>query len=204
MSSKIIFAALIIIQCIYMQTALSRPDDRDKPIHITADTAELNDKTGISIYRGDVEMIQGTTILRGDVITIHSPDKKVNKVISIGNLATYQETTTDGHIVYAESEEMVYNRLESKIELFRRAKVTEEDNIFKSEHIVYFIEQELIDAGTSNDRVNITILPESKIFDQDESENIQIEDTPLGDKDKLDTAKDQLKNISQESQDGRE
>ena len=69
----------------------ARPDDREKPIHITADTAELNDKTGISIYRGDVEMVQGTTILTGDVITIHSSDKKVNKVISIGELATYQE-----------------------------------------------------------------------------------------------------------------
>ncbi len=159
---------LLLLPSLTCPTLQSREEDRDLPIHITADTAELNDKTGISIYRGKVEMIQGTTILRGDVITIYSPDKKVNKVVSIGNLATYQETTDDGKVVYAEAEEMVYNRLESKIELFRSAKLTEEDNIFTSEHIVYFIDEELLDAGTSKDRVKMTIYPDSEIFDEDE------------------------------------
>ena len=170
MSNKVAFLVTILVLGLISSPLLARPDDRDKPIHITADTAELNDKTGISVYRGDVEMIQGTTILTGDVITIHSPDKKVNKVISVGNLATYQETTTDGHIVYAEAEEMVYNRLENKIELFRRGKVTQQDNVFRSEHIIYFIEEELIDAGTPKDRVNITILPDSDIFDKKEAQ----------------------------------
>lgn len=173
MNNKLAICSIVALFSFYSATTIARPDDRDKPIHITADTAELNDKTGISIYRGDVEMVQGTTILTGDVITIHSPDKKVNKVISIGDLATYQETTTDGHVVYAESEEMVYNRVESKIELFRRAKVTQQDNVFRSEHIIYFIEEELIDAGTPKDRVNITILPDSDIFDKEEKEKIK-------------------------------
>ena len=168
MKNKSVVYFIILLLTVFSTIAQARPDDRDKPIHITADTAELNDKTGISIYRGDVEMIQGTTILTGDVITIHSPDKKVNRVISVGNLATYQETTTDGHVVYAEAEEMVYNRIENKIELFRRGKVTQQDNVFRSEHIIYLIEEELIDAGTPKDRVNITILPESEIFDKKE------------------------------------
>ena len=167
MNNKFAVCSLLLLFNLFSSSGLSHPDDRDKPIHISADTAELNDKTGISIYRGDVEMIQGTTILTGDVITIHSPDNKVDKVISVGNLATYQETTTDGHIVYAEAEEMVYNRLENKIELFRRGKVTQEDNVFRSEHIIYLIEEELIDAGTPKDRVNITILPDSEIFDDE-------------------------------------
>ena len=170
MSTKQFFLILLLICCLTGTQAIARPDDRDKPIHITANTAELNDKTGISIYRGDVKMVQGTTILTGDVITIHSPEKKVNKVISIGELATYEEITTDGHPVYAEAEEMVYNRIESKIELFRRGKVTQQDNVFRSEHIIYYIEEELIDAGTPQDRVNIIILPESDIFDKDKKE----------------------------------
>lgn len=173
MNTKPAFFILLLLHSLYCATAFSRPDDRDQPIHITADTAELNDKTGISIYRGDVEMVQGTTILTGDVITIHSPDRKVNKVISIGDLATYQETTVNGDIIYAEAEEMLYNRVESKIELFRRGKVTQQDNVFRSEHIIYFIEEELIDAGTPKDRVNITILPDSDIFDKERKKKIK-------------------------------
>ena len=182
MNAKQPLIILLLICCLICTQAIARPDDRDKPIHITADTAELNDKTGISIYRGDVKMVQGTTILTGDVITIHSPDKKVNKVISIGELATYEEITTDGDPVYAEAEEMVYNRIESKIELFRRGKVTQLDNVFRSEHIIYYIEEELIDAGTPKDRVNIIILPDSPIFDKDEKE-IEEEKSDTLDKD---------------------
>ena len=183
MNVKPIIYFLLLLQIFLYANAFARPDDRDKPIHITADTAELNDKTGISIYRGTVKMVQGTTILTGDVITIYSPDKKVNKVVSIGELATYQETTTDGHVVYAEAEEMVYNRIESKIELFRQAKVTQLDNVFRSEHIIYYIEEELIDAGTPTDRVNITILPDSPIFDKEEEQDIKdIEQQEINDK----------------------
>lgn len=190
MNTKPVFFILLLLHSLYCATAFSRPDDRDQPIHITADTAELNDKTGISIYRGDVEMVQGTTILTGDVITIHSPDKKVNKVISIGNLATYQETTVDGDIIYAEAEEMVYNRVENKIELFRRAKVTQQDNVFRSEHIIYLIEEELIDAGTPKDRVNITILPDSDIFDKERKKKIKnIPDSDTIDKEAIDNIK---------------
>lgn len=199
MNAKHIVCILLLLQNLLYASAFSRPDDRDKPIHITADTAELNDKTGISIYRGKVKMIQGTTILTGDVITIHSPDKKVNKVISIGELATYQETTTDGHIVYAESEEMVYNRVESKIELFRRGKVTQLDNVFRSEHIIYYIEEELIDAGTPTDRVNITILPDSPIFDKEE-DKLDQEQQGINESSKTETndnAQEELQNGSE-------
>lgn len=172
MKNKIFLVVLVLMQCVIVETLFARADDRDQPIHITADTAELNDKTGISIYRGDVVMIQGTTTLTGDVVTIHTQDGEVNKVISVGELATYEETTDDGEEIYAEAEEMIYNRLESKIDLFRRAKVTEEDNIFRSEHIRYFIEEELIEAGSPSvgnqkKRVNMTIIPDSKILKDD-------------------------------------
>ena len=199
MNNKLAICFFAVLLGLYSATTFARPDDRDKPIHITADTAELNDKTGISIYRGDVEMVQGTTILTGDVITIHSPEKKVNKVISIGDLATYQETTTDGHIVYAEAEEMVYNRIENKIELFRRGKVTQQDNVFRSEHIIYFIEEELIDAGTPKDRVNITILPDSDIFDKEEKEEIKVK-IEAADKPDEATVKEQIETLENDKQ----
>lgn len=145
----------------------ARTDDSEKPIHITADTAELNDKTGVSIYRGDVEMIQGTTILTGDVITVYTKNNDVTKMISVGNLATYQETTDDGDIVYAESEEMIHNGPEKKIELFRRGKITQVGNVIKSDYILYLTEEGLIDTGTKKDRIKITIQPKSNLVKDD-------------------------------------
>jgi lipopolysaccharide export system protein LptA len=167
MNNKV-FLLLVIFACSStFSTVNARSDDSEKPIHITADTAELNDKTGVSIYRGDVEMVQGTTILTGDIITVYTKNNEVTKMISVGNLATYQETTDDGDIVYAESEEMIHNSTEKKIELFRKAKITQVGNVIKSDYILYLTEEGLIDTGTKKDRIQITIQPKSSVIEKD-------------------------------------
>lgn len=162
MNTKIFLLAAIIVSLFVSNYALARTDDSEKPIHITADTAELNEKSGISIYRGDVKMVQGTTILRGDVITVYTVNDEVEKMISVGNLATYEEITDDGDKVYAESEEMIHNSGEKKVELFRRGKITQVGNIIRSDYILYLTEEGLIDTGTKKDRIEITIQPKSK------------------------------------------
>ena len=167
MNNKILLLLALITYVFASSQAFARSDDSEKPIHITADTAELNDKTGVSIYRGDVEMVQGTTILTGDVITVYTKDGQVSKMISIGELATYQETTDDGDIVYAESEEMIHNSAEKKIELFRRGKITQVGNVIKSDYILYLTEEGLSDTGTKKDRINIIIQPKSNLFEED-------------------------------------
>lgn len=162
MNTKIfLLLSLSALLCV-ANSAIARTDDSEKPIHITADTAELNDKSGISIYRGDVKMVQGTTILRGDIITVYTANDEVEKMISVGNLATYEETTDDGDVVYAESEEMIYNSAEKKIELFRRGKITQVGNVIRSDYILYLTEEGLIDTGTKKDRIEITIQPKAK------------------------------------------
>ena len=169
MNIKITIFCLLFFVVSSFNTAFARSDDSEKPINITADTAELNDKTGVSIYRGDVEMIQGTTILHGDVITVYTVNGHVSKMISVGNLATYQETTDDGDIVYAESEEMIYNSAEKKVELFRKAKITQVGNIIRSDYILYLTEEGIIDTGTTKDRINIVIQPNSNLFDEEDA-----------------------------------
>ncbi len=162
MNTKIIlFLALSVSLCV-TNNAFARTDDAEKPIHITADTAELNEKSGISIYRGDVKMVQGTTILHGDIITVYTVNDEVEKMISVGNLTTYEETTDDGDVVYAESEEMIYNSAEKKIELFRRGKITQVGNVIRSDYILYLTEEGLIDTGTKKDRIKIIIQPKAK------------------------------------------
>ena len=145
-----------------MGQAYARSDDSEQPLHITADAAELNDKTGISIYRGNVRMVQGTTIITGDTVTIFMLERKVSKMISLGELASYQETADDGDILFSEAEEMHFYKLEDRVELFRRGKITENDSVFHSEHIIYYLDEGLIDAGTKTDRVEIMIMPNTE------------------------------------------
>ena len=153
---------LLLSLSIGLGKAHARSDDSEQPLHITADIAELNDKTGISIYHGNVRMVQGTTIITGDSVSVFTQERKVSKMISLGELATYQETADDGDILFSEAEEMHFYKLEDRVELFRRGKITENDSVFQSEHIIYYLEDGLIDAGTKTDRVNITIMPSTE------------------------------------------
>lgn len=49
--------------------ALALPSDREQPINIEADHAQLDDETGVTQYKGDAILTQGTLRIEGDVIT---------------------------------------------------------------------------------------------------------------------------------------
>lgn len=138
-------------------------DDSTKPINIKADSAEINDATGISVYRGNVKITQGSMQLTGEKVVLETANKRVQKIISEGNLSTYKQTTDDGKVIHAEAEKMVYNININEIVLTKNAKLTEAGNTFASDRIVFYTDKEIVSAGseTGNDRVNITVFPET-------------------------------------------
>lgn len=49
---------------------MALPSDREQPIRVQADSAELDDKQGVAVYRGDVVVTQGSTKLTGNTVTL--------------------------------------------------------------------------------------------------------------------------------------
>ncbi len=158
---KLIFALVFMLLLSDYANALS--DDSTKPINIQADSAEINDITGISTYKGNVEIIQGSMRLTGDVVVLETKNKKVKKITSEGKLSTFKQQTDDGRLINAEAEKMVYSITENKIVLTNNAKLTEAGNTFASDSITFFTDKEIVKAGSSsgNDRVNIRVFPET-------------------------------------------
>ena len=138
-------------------------DDSGKPISIKADSAEINENTGVSIYRGRVRVTQGSMLLTGDTVVIESVAKKVQKIKSEGNLSTFRQTYDDGRRVYAEAAKMVYDIGKKQVLLTENAKLTENGNTFASDSIVFHTDKKTVSGGdtTGNGRVNITVLPET-------------------------------------------
>ncbi len=159
LKTTIIFLGLLIINC----PVMALTDDSTKPINIQADSAEINDATGISTYRGNVKITQGSTVLTGDIVILETANKKVQKIISEGNLSTFKQTTDDGRKINAEAEKMIYSITGNKIVLTNNAKLTEAGNTFASDKITFYTDREVVTAGsaTGNDRVNITVFPET-------------------------------------------
>ncbi len=67
------------------------PDDRDQPIHITADQALRDEKKGMTVYSGNVHMSQGSLRISADKITIFHSTEELDRVIAEGSPATLQQ-----------------------------------------------------------------------------------------------------------------
>ena len=159
----VIIFLLLALGSFHSSGVVARSDDATKPINIKANSAEINDATGISVYRGNVKITQGTMELTGEKVIFETVKKKVRKITAEGDLSTFKQTTDDGKLIHAEAKKMVYSINANEIVLTNNAKLTESGNTFESDRIVFYTDKEIVSAGGSgdNDRVNITVLPET-------------------------------------------
>lgn len=156
--------------------AWALPSDRDQPIRIQADSAELDDKQGVAVYRGDVIITQGTLKITGDTVTITQTNSgDVDVFTSVGNLAYYeQKPAVDKDIVKAYGRTIQYFASNERIVLIDQAKVIQEGNTFEGEKIVYDTRRQIVNAGratgtnvgTPRPRIDMVIQPKNKPADQ--------------------------------------
>jgi lipopolysaccharide export system protein LptA len=147
-------------------TARGLTSDRSQPMNIEADRATLNDKTGNSIYEGNVHLQQGTLVLQGSRMTVQLSDNKIETIVLTGTPATYRQRPdgkdTDQH---AEAGRIEYHAVQDRIILLENARVWQSGaEEFRSDRIVFDLKSNTVNAGGSGpgDRVRITLQPGSK------------------------------------------
>ena len=134
------------------------PGDRSKPIEIESDAAQLNNQRGVSVYTGNVVMVQGTTRLMGDKITIYNDkSKQVTQVIAEGKRAFYEELLENQRdTVKAWGEHINYSLAKKLVILTDRGELYQNGDIFKGERINYNLEkQTVIATGQPEDKNNL-------------------------------------------------
>lgn len=112
-----------------MNSAFALSTDKQKDIEIEADSAEMDDLNGITIYRGDVVVVQGSIRMTGHTMTVHFDDSgDMELVIMEGTPATYRQLPDDSE-AYDEAEalQMEYYALKDYIILKEKALVTKPD-----------------------------------------------------------------------------
>jgi lipopolysaccharide export system protein LptA len=122
-----------------MQSPFALTTDKDQDIEIEADSAELDDKKGITIYRGNVIVIQGSMRITGDIMTVtYIENGELDTVIVEGKPAHYRQLP-DNKDIYDEAEalRMEYYVLKNFIVLINEALVTQEGLRFSGNRIEY-------------------------------------------------------------------
>jgi len=140
------------------QSALALPEDREQPIHIQADRAELDDLKGVALYTGNVIITQGSMEITGDRATItRAADGGVDVFTATGKPATFrQQPALDKEVVDAYGLTIEYFAAKDRVLLIDQAKVVQGSSTFEGEKIVYDTAKQIVNAGRANGQ-NITV-----------------------------------------------
>jgi lipopolysaccharide export system protein LptA len=160
--SMILFGALVGAAA----SAVALEDDQYQPMYIEADAAELDDKQLTSLYIGNVDVTQGSMrILADEVLVHHKADRRAQKIIAIGKPVRYrQRVEDDPDEVKGRALRMEYEADREELVLIDEAVLTQGEDRFASDRIVYNRITDRVTAGTSaqgSERVKIRIEPES-------------------------------------------
>ena len=152
--------------------AWALPTDREQPIRVQADSAELDDKQGVAVYRGDVVVTQGSMKLTGNTVTLkQNKDGEIEVVTSVGKPAYFeQKPAPDKQITQAYGLTIQYFVSQNRVVLIDQAKVIQEGNTFEGEKIVYDTQRQIVNAGratgsqvtTPRPRIDMVIQPKKK------------------------------------------
>jgi lipopolysaccharide export system protein LptA len=140
------------------------PEDAHQAIHITADSATRNDKTGITIYSGDVILTQGSMKITGKSLELRQTKKAVTSIIAKGSLAQFQQRpAADKEITHAYGKVLDYNIRTKELEITGQAKVSQGTDSFSGNRIIYDMKKSTVNAFGDNsskgERVQMIIQP---------------------------------------------
>lgn len=143
-SSKLLFSLVALLPA----TTWSLPSDSSKPINIEADHAQLNDSSGITQYKGNAVLTQGTLRIEGDIITfLYNDQKQLTKIVAQGKLAKYQQLHSLGEEpVNASAQKMEYHAAAEKIYLFGQGQIRQSADEFNGNRIEYDIKRNIVNA----------------------------------------------------------
>ena len=162
-SAGILISALLMLP---MNTALALKSDRNQPIKIEADQVEINDKTEISHYRGNVLMVQGSLKIKADDVTVYLKNGVLFQIIILGDPAHFEQIPDGGKdLVKSQARHMEYFAREQRLILKQDAEVVQGANLFRGDQIEYDTLTSTVKANkaeNSNSRVHAIIQPESE------------------------------------------
>ena len=121
-------------------------------------------KNKIASYLDDVEITQGTLVIKADLVQVYSQeDHETETYIAKGQPAIFEQQLEDGSIVHLEADEIKYQPLISTITISGNALLRQAGSEVSGDKIVYNTLTEQLEAEGGSDQAVTTILkPKAK------------------------------------------
>ncbi len=151
-----------------MGTAYALPTDKEQVMHVTADTADLNQQKHKGTYTGNVVFVQGTSNLHAaNAITLGNLKNQLTLAIAKGadgkQAHYWTQTDLNKPPFHAYADTIKYYPLKHTIELIGNARIEQGPNSLSAAKIIYDTrEQHVISQSNGTTRTVIILYPEKK------------------------------------------
>lgn len=142
---------------LFTRPVLAERADRDKPIHLEADKATVQDANKLATFTGNVVFTQGTLVIRADKMTVKEDANGFQHATAFGNLASFRQKR-DGADDYIEgwSERMEYDSKADKVQLFKKARLKRGHDEVHGDYIAYDAINEFFQVTSNTNEVSST------------------------------------------------
>lgn len=136
--------------------------DGDQPIEIESDELEVREQDRVSIYLGNVILVQGSLEIHADRVEIHF--NEANELVLMemtGTPATLRQLDDDQQEIWGEALQIDYTQSKSLLELRESARFSRAGDVIESDLIRINTESSSLQAGSSasDERVKMLIQP---------------------------------------------
>jgi len=149
--------------------ALAEKTDREKPVHLEADNVTLDDIKKVSVFEGNVQLIQGTLMLRADRVEAKQNGDGLQSISARGKPVSFRQKR-DGVDEYIEgfASQMEYDNVQSMLRLIGDARLRKGGDEIRGNQITYDAKTEFYKvvgqegAVGPSGRVRVIIRPKPK------------------------------------------
>lgn len=169
-------ALLALLLCLAVRPVTAEKGDREKPINIEADRVQVDDTKQESVFTGNVQITQGTLIIRGERVIVRQDKQGFNYGIAFAGTRgqAYFRQKRDGVDEFVEgwADRLEYDGRKETVQFFTRARLLRGADEVRGDYMVYEMQTEVFrvvgggkGAATGNNpegRVRAVIQPKPK------------------------------------------
>jgi len=149
----------LLLSIVLALPAYSLEDDRSQPIRVKADSAERDDKRGVTTYRGDVIIDQGSLNIAAQEVVIYG-SQAVTRIVAKGNPARLQQQPSpDKGVIIAKGNNIEYSLETEIVQLENNAFVEQDGTKVRGGQISYDMKQQIVRAnGNTNSEQRVEMI----------------------------------------------
>jgi lipopolysaccharide export system protein LptA len=161
-------STLILCLSLIASSVHALPEDREQPIHLQANEASFDQRTGISIYQGRVEVSQGSMYLAADKATVYFDENGVfQRMVAVGGPTQFKyKPSRKKPPIDGVGDRIEYNAVSAQVVVTGNARFTQGGDKFQGHSIEYDLTSDVVSAsgksGNNTGRVEFTIQPRNK------------------------------------------